>query len=836
MACSLSPTILFPSLISLLHPATPTWLKDHITIPLSLLPMRPDGVRQTITFVAKSTPQKPVQNVEAFGSSEKGPILNLEVLNQVSKVLSSVPSTTSAKEYFENVAPQLLVLLEDQDPDTRRAAAFTISHGILSKRQFGHPAAIGWKCFAQPLLVAINPAISSADTKDVLPMSVLQTLKMLSTMLSEFPNPGLSKRLLSPIVLPLWDISCSSTFNVTENDLATGLLKLYVRAVAGSEGLHLIADNLMYEREVQQLPKKTETDAVSIVHRVAERCSIFINLVEVCHTNKEIGEFFASILKKSLQRPSTTLNGNAPFDDAVKKIVYSRIVQEMISKLSSRIVADALSSFPIIEEVLRSQISAIQDLSRKQTASVTRSSLATIVQNDADEDRGNGISDLEDSLGICLPWLIVILQQETSLESEAMTEQFVSIKTLLETILYIPMISRTTKQSIGLATSLLSNAHTGQRAINFQKEATQDEEVNLHASAMKNLQATEPPIRVQGLSELEVLVLRGSPLVSIPSTALMTISILQDQDSFVYLSAVKLLVVLARRDPTSTLRILQEAYQDITEQSTLDVRLRIGEVLQAVFEEIGRFLPPKPVISVVELLLHVASRRVYRSKAHSAERSSLGVIRPAEELGDDGSDIDMESHERQKERDVQVVLNSWQGKSGAEDLRVRMSALTILSSAFEHVKFSFVSAFVTPTLELASRILNSEKGQENAIIRRAAALAVLSILKGIEYADDTLSIPSSNTKEDVSLETVDTLFGLIASEDDDDIVRGHAENVVQAIRDWREETFNRLMRGDAIRLGLASEDGNTRLRGIDLDVDAGSAKSQRDTRKVEEID
>ena len=836
MACSLPSTILFPSLISLLHSATPIWLKEHVTTPLSLLPMRPDGVRQTITFVAKSTPQKPAENVEASGGSEKGPLLTLEVLNQVSKVLSSVPSTISAKEYFANIAPQLLSLLEAQDPDTRRAAAFTISHGILSKRQFGHPTAIGWKCFAQPLLMAINPATASANDKDVLPTGVLHTLKILSAMLLEFPNPGLSKRLLSPIILPLWAISCSSASNIAENDLAIGLLKHYVHAVASLDGLLLIASNLMYERKAQQLSKNTGTDTIWDTKQVVRRCSIFINLVEVCHTSKEIGEFFALMLKKSLQRPRMTFDGTASFDDVVREIVYSHIVQEMISKLSSRIVADASSSFLVIEEVLRSQISAIQDLARKQTTNVTRSSLATIVQHDTDGVHDNHVLELEESLGICLPWLVVVLQQETSLDLKAITQQLASIQTLLKTIQYIPMIQQFTKQSIRLAMSLISNAQTGERAVNNQKEATQDTEVNLHASAIKNLQATEPPIRVQGLSELEGLILRGSPLVSISSTALTTISLLQDQDSFVYLSAVKLLTFLAKKGPQSTLRILQEAYQDVTEQSTLDVRLRIGEALQTVFEEIGWSLPPKPVITMVELLLHTINRRVSRSKACSAEESLPKVARPVEEPRDDDSDTDTESRERQEEKDVQMVLESWQGKSGAEDLRIRMSALTVLSAIFEHVKFSSVGVFVTPTLELVSRIMNSEKGQENAIIRRAAALTVLSILKGMERAGDTLSTPGSDTKDDVFLETIDNLFTIIASEDDDDIVRGHAENVVQAIRDWREDTFNRLIRGDAIKLELADGDGNTRLRGIDLDVDAESTKPQRGMRKVEEID
>lgn len=152
--------VLFPVLTSLLQPATPEWFRSHISIHLSLLPLRPGGIKQTISFIAGSAPQEfqdPSAHSKDRIDQSHSPSLSLEVLSQVSRLLSAVPSSMTAEKYFAALAPELLQLLNDQSPDTQRAGAYIIGNGILARRKYGSPGTVGWRIFAEPIIRSFNP-------------------------------------------------------------------------------------------------------------------------------------------------------------------------------------------------------------------------------------------------------------------------------------------------------------------------------------------------------------------------------------------------------------------------------------------------------------------------------------------------------------------------------------------------------------------------------------------------------------------------------------------------------------------------------------------------------
>ena len=129
----ISTTRLFPCLTSLLHPAAPPWLRSCLATERSLLPMRPDGVRQTIIFMSRSIPA--TSSGELSSSKEVG--FSPNALDQASRLLSSIPSTVSAQQYFAAIAPQRYDLLDDVDENISQAASHIISHGILNRRATG---------------------------------------------------------------------------------------------------------------------------------------------------------------------------------------------------------------------------------------------------------------------------------------------------------------------------------------------------------------------------------------------------------------------------------------------------------------------------------------------------------------------------------------------------------------------------------------------------------------------------------------------------------------------------------------------------------------------------
>jgi hypothetical protein len=197
------------------------WLRTPLISALARLPLRPRGVQHTIEFILSVHPSSAGNN--ASTTTGKGAIISHEALNAASRLLSSPPVSMSPEKWFHSIAPQLFSLLEGEgEPEMDKAAAFVIGFGILGRKQFGALGKPGWKAFVEPILASIDPALSttvgskqpSNDIETLGSPNVLVSapevskgLQRLSTLLTSHPHPSLTKRLLNPILLPLWSLS-----------------------------------------------------------------------------------------------------------------------------------------------------------------------------------------------------------------------------------------------------------------------------------------------------------------------------------------------------------------------------------------------------------------------------------------------------------------------------------------------------------------------------------------------------------------------------------------------------------------------------------------------------
>lgn len=133
---------LLPALNTLVKPnAVPAWLRSELMKILTLIPLRPDGVRGTLEFVFAVHPSSAAREPsEEAVPQRQGARITPEALAMATKLLSSPPSNTAADVWFNGIAPQLFVLLDGQDgPELTKVAASVIGYGILGKKQFGAP-------------------------------------------------------------------------------------------------------------------------------------------------------------------------------------------------------------------------------------------------------------------------------------------------------------------------------------------------------------------------------------------------------------------------------------------------------------------------------------------------------------------------------------------------------------------------------------------------------------------------------------------------------------------------------------------------------------------------
>jgi hypothetical protein len=829
--------VLFPALVCLIHPGIPAWLKPHIATPLSKLPMRENGVRQTIEFLANTVPR----DSEPSGSGT-GPVLPLKTLEHITKLLSSVPSDVGMEEYFASIGSQLLDLLDDPDPDNQRASAHTIGQGILNRSVSGVPGTAGWKHTFQPLVSIIKPVVitsRSHGTESVVNSQlILQALNRLSKILMTFPNPGLVKRLLRPLQLPLWGIASHGQRSSEEYKISMQILERHIQVSAGVSGLLSIIENIMYNGELgwkysRDISKKVEivqsgpdsnTEALSYIQNLPQRVHLLMFLVDGCEDN-EISILFSEVLKRWLSGGSTQASLNDTSQEKwLKVFTYATITQELANKHRSKIATDPSQILTVMREILQSYIHF-----EPQQSQLSKEKLASITSDQ--NQRTNHPEELEEILSTCLPLLTTVLQEADFDTSKLAQEQIEALKPVLQAIVGNKKLPLSARKSSKALVNLLSKEKKQAGKEMAPDDNTRD--ADEHQDAISKVTSDEPAIRAHGLHIFEKLITQRSPTVSLQSITVTLVSVLQDSESYVYLTAIRVLVAVAKQDAKTVFKSLQDTYRDVTESSTIDVRLRVGEALQKVLDELEGSAPDNSLQALCETVIYMASRRVYRPKTHDIRQKEeqLKLVTDADAAPED-SDEDSDSASRDR---IVKILEGWQGRGGEEDIRIRSSALAVLGTAIEHSNLAVLTQILSPSLDLIHNILTFETTSEGAILRRASVLLVQSLLKALENAetsDDQLSV-STAPEAAKSLEDINQLLQSLSSSDEDDIVRGHAQKVAEEIEEWRVEKIARVLRGDDIRFGLEDKHGKVKLRGIDVKLPDDSVKRKP---KIEEIE
>lgn len=150
------------------------------------------------------------------------------------------------------------------------------------------------------------------------------------------------------------------------------------------------------------------------------------------------------------------------------------------------------------------------------------------------------------------------------------------------------LVSESVNEVLLAITSFLSSQRMSQGkgtpGIEVSKEKYRD--------AMKSLQDDLLPIRAHGMGMLKEMVLAKDPLVSstegIDQVLDIFVRLVQDEDSYIYLNAVKGLSAMTDAYGNQIIKKLGKIYSD--SQQKLDNRLRIGEALMQTIQRCGTAL------------------------------------------------------------------------------------------------------------------------------------------------------------------------------------------------------------------------------------------------------
>ncbi|KAI0388984.1 hypothetical protein F5Y17DRAFT_470024 [Xylariaceae sp. FL0594] len=818
-----STSALMHSLNSLIKPGrVPDWLRVHLVDVLTILPQRPGGVRATLEFIFSVHPTSTVRPSEAATPQKQGANITMEALKMATNLLSAPPSSVTPEAWFPGIAPQLLALLDGNDgPDLARVAAYVIGFGVLGRKQLGAPGAAD---ISEVIDLRNQNALVTADALHV-------ALRRLSSLLNSHPNPGLTKRLLSPLLVPLWSLSSwplpNPRIKTRYSDLAQSLIDTYLK-LAGSADKYLeILDNLLFDgdvasperrwkyeefRETGIQVRKLQSDEGPTLNLdvIESKVTAFMSLLQRTASDTDISTVFLNLFETSLgsKKPtgSIQLIQEEDTDDPISQLTQATTLQAMMQQIPDKLV----SSSKQLLELVRNVLAKFGTDSANDDAVPAALSLLNLVITVPSFQRKDipekTLSSIENSLS-----KISSARNADTSQTAHNLSQLLKYRDELEDPADRPSAAPTDRQ--------VEDRKTYNLALSYITQAD-----------------SPPPVRSEGLNLLGTLIKSKSPILDIPATLVLLSSLLSDDDEYISLRVMKVFVQLAERHPLSTVREVLDNYVDSSERLNTDTRLRFGEALLQLMQRLGETFTGEMAVQVGEALLALAGRRAHRPKTEEEQRkaelaeerkrkakeraavaksksqsnaggtgSSLTVRSPALEDEDEDENVDMgdleEPDERERNALLARIVSGWESRRGSEDMRIRASALSLFTSALDPENnnnrsfFPFPPQLVEAALALCLDVLTLEAGEPGAgILRRAAVVFVLVFVRVLGEARDRRGGGGGSslgfgagvggvgmTRE----EDVERVLRYVEQTDEDGLVRQHARDALDNLENLR---------------------------------------------------
>ena len=675
-------------------------------------------------------------------------------------------------------------------------------------------------------------------------------LSRLTALVMFHPNPSLTKRLLGPIILPLWTIASWHSIKPSKIfcDPATNLLKIFLRLSSASpptpnqvqakaakpasiKSSHLfrISQNILFKGKSDptklcweyatsesgkgiQINKVMDDSLNSLynieVSEIQIAVSEFVSfLKDTPDIDPQISELFLHLGGQALPRsrrerapPGIQIRGQLQIEqeDIQRELIESILLQEMVSSIPTRLISNSKQALHLVNDLLSDFASLPDD--QADVAMTALSLLHSILASPGFRRQ----SEIESTLRNIEQSLHLIGRMSNPEVSEPAQQ-----------LSYLLKFGITIDQSSATSTDIKTEEQKSYRlALSYLTDV-----------------GSPPPVRAQGLEIISSLMSSQSSALDIPALLVLFSSLLQDKEEYIYLRSIKCFIQLSHNHPKAVMKDLIERYVDLNENSDIDARLKFGEALVQVIQTSANAFSGDVAGLVVDGLLCVASRRGRRPKTEEeqnkreklnekknqeAEEAWDGPVPQLDELEDEAFDAENEY--------LSQIVSGWASKKGVEDVRIRASALAILGSGIEANVAGVRSNLLSFAVDFCTHILVLERGPEKAILRRSAIILIMSFIRSLENArTEGRRLPFELVGD--TFEKWATVLFYVEENDNDEMVKGHAKDVREALHTWQ---MNVLLPTQNIRTGIEELAG--------LSINPGGGLSQVRQGRIEEIE
>jgi hypothetical protein len=931
LTCARTPSaVLLPTLSNFLQSETTCWFKSAISSQISRVPLRPGGVLQTIMFIASQF--APSLGQEAQSEPSNGPHFTVQAIMQISRLLSSVPQGIEPTSYFTAIAPQLLALLDGDDPDLKKTASYVIGNGILGKRAYGAPGTIGHSIFVEPVFGALTAELNDASRPWMAQYSNIEgptplsagkapnnilvggsavdlAIDRLRSLALQHPNPGLVKRIVYPILLPLWGLACYSKEHELTNyhERTMALLQTYFGISVGLQPHKKLIDHFLWDggstwtyitdsQDRIALARRMnlegdQSNIIKLIDSLQSRTELFVSLLGSDPNSEErTGDIFLYVSERWLVQPQASVKaGNSQklgeSENIFQKLVSAKLAEKLLDNFKNTLSRRPLRVLELIKQVIDGELRRLNTGARKREQNLGKVSLSSLPNIVSEQDEQEDASDKEasESLSTAFSLLSTVLASPEFSTSQETKPLLDSVKSHVDQL--IPLLPEDLAKPATTSSMLLEIQLTSPEHDDSKPTPPHVSDLDTHRQALVNLNSDLPPVQAEGFSLLSKLIMNSSPVLDIPSTLTLLLSIITDMsestanEEFIYLNAIKLIGTLASRHPRTVVKTLVDSYVDKNEQRSLDSRLRLGESLLRTVQDLGDALAGETAKILGEGMVALAGRRGHRPETQKSRKKQLekelrrkereerkqkepalpeGWSIPTDQTQarlEDEMDDDSETESPEQTAHAANIVAAWAAGAPTDeepdDLRVRASALSILASAVQTNILGLGPAIVSSAVDLALATLTLEPAPESAILRRASVVLILDILKALDRAretrrgkdvgfgfsltDDTYSLGPQNQSGPSTVGNIPSMLrtlGFIETVETDSIVRGHLRALIESLEAWLEKS---LMWG----IGAQWEDQprmelGDRIAGLAVDPMAGRGDSTRP--KIEEIE
>ncbi|KAI7886873.1 uncharacterized protein EV154DRAFT_573940 [Mucor mucedo] len=579
------------SLMSLLatsspsHPI-PNWLRTICGRFLSRILLKPNGVSIVLEFTIGHVDQ-----------------LQLAQLESIAKLILSVPQQmTSVESYYAIITPQLLQLLKkepDQSP-TGQAVTFIMSriigkHPDLAKTYLVDP-------IVGPLLTAWHQEHYEEErtclTEEELAM-LLHTLHRV--MIGGEPSPVVIQTFLAssiPCLYHLYEFTVHSKSVLRETVL--DLLSTYFRISTTSDAIRELKRVLLDRVDLAGarvayfapgssggvLLKLRKSPKVLAGNELPIHAGILVGFLQMMDNADLCGDFFVFLLNEysSLQTGRT---------DPKVMLLTLHLIMGMLDTLGPTILRKPTQILSFASNILNDHMDRLfTPKKKKEKKSTGFVDIANIVDQDELEpvhDEQFSLEEDVESLILAINLLRAVMHENDELNEQAVKLLQATIPPLKKLEQHpFELVSESVNEVLLAITSFLSSQRMSQSkhtpGIEVSKEKYRD--------AMKSLQDDLLPIRAHGMGMLKEMVLAKDPLVSsaegVDQVLDIFVRLVQDEDSYIYLNAVKGLSAMTDAYGNQIIKKLGKIYSD--PQQKLDNRLRIGEALMQTIQRCGTAL------------------------------------------------------------------------------------------------------------------------------------------------------------------------------------------------------------------------------------------------------